>query len=169
MKRVIVSAIALLFTLGIAYAQNDWVIHKCDNRISVKFPSEPKEIQPGSFTANLKDSTVACIFTCVDFSKVANIDSTTLAPLENTADFAAELKTGLESHLSDVKMNDLTIGKWNGFNSYSTWGIDSKKKRYDFFMVIIGNNLYSLTTITGFGALFETRDTFFSSIVLTNN
>jgi hypothetical protein len=70
--------------------------------------------------------------------------------------------------LPNVDLADLTIGTWKGFTSYSTNGTDEKMKRYDMFMVIIGNKLYSFSTVTANGASLQGRDTFFSTITLTN-
>jgi hypothetical protein len=62
--------IALLITAGIANAQEGWVTHVADNRVSVKFPVEPKELTPGSFISTDKAG-VAYVFTLVDFVQVA--------------------------------------------------------------------------------------------------
>src|ERR1700733_7688346 len=121
MKKIYFLIVAALIAVTTVNAQDGWVTHKGDNRISVKFPSEPKELTPGSFIAVDKDS-VAYIFTIVDFVKVANIDSVALAPMKATPEFAAELKTGMKQSLPDVDLADFTIGNWKGFTSYSSSG-----------------------------------------------
>jgi len=159
--------VGVLFTLTIAYAQESWVNHKVDNKVSIKFPSQPKEFMPGSFLAMAPDSSVVYIFTLVDFAKVANLDSAALAPVKATPAFAAELKTGMTKSLPDVNLADFTIGNYKGYTSYTTSGLDSKKKRYDMFMFIMGTNFYSLSVVTTYGALLEGRDKFFASITLS--
>lgn len=42
MKKIYTLIIALVITAGIANAQDGWVTHVADNRVSVKFPVEPK-------------------------------------------------------------------------------------------------------------------------------
>jgi hypothetical protein len=168
MKKIVVLALSVLITVIAAKAQDGgWITHKGDDRISVKFPTEPKELTPGSFIAVDKDS-VAYIFTIVDFVQVANIDSVALAPMKATPEFAAQLKTGMKQSLPDVEFPDFVIGTWKGFTSYTSSGIDSKKKKYDMFMFIIGNKLYSVSSVRADGVSTRSRDNFVNSIMLSN-
>ena len=167
MKKIYFLIVVALIAVTTVNAQDGWVTHKGDNRISVKFPSEPKELTPGSFIAVDKDS-IAYIFTIVDFVKVANIDSATLAPMKATPEFAAQLKTGMQQSLPDVNLADFTIGNWKGFTSYTSTGLDSKRKKYDMFMFIIGNKLYSVSTVRVDGVGTKGRDDFVNSIMLSN-
>ena len=167
MKKIYFLILTVLITITIANAQDGWVTHVGDNRISVKFPSEPKELTPGSFIAVDKDS-AAYVFTIVDFVKVAGIDSVALAPMKTTPEFAAQLKTGMKQSLPDVDFPDFSIGTWKGFTSYSSSGLDSKKKKYDMFLFIIGNKLYSVSTVRNDGVSTKGRDDFFNSIQLSN-
>jgi hypothetical protein len=167
MKKIFALVITALFAITTVYAQDGWITHKGDNRISVKFPSEPKELTPGSFMATDKDN-IAYIFTMVDFVQVAGIDSVALAPMKATPEFAAQLKTGMKQSLPDVNLADFKIGTWKGFTSYSSSGLDSKNKSYDMFMFIIGNKLYSLSTVKAAGVGVKGRDDFFASIMLSN-
>ena len=157
---------AVLLTLTVVRAQQPWVTHRVDNRVSIKFPSTPREFIPGSFMSVAPDSSIVYIFTLVDFAKVANLDSAALAPIKATPEFAAELKAGMKGSLPDVNFSDFTIGDFKGFTSYSTSGFDSKKKRYDMFMFIVGNNFYSLSIVTSNGSSLANRDKFFASIAL---
>lgn len=159
--------LAVFFAATIVKAQSAWVTHKGDNRISVKFPSEPKELTPGSFIAVDKDS-IAYVFTIVDFVKVASIDSVALGPIKATSEFAAQLKTGMQQSLPDVTLSDFSIGTWKGFTSYTSSGFDSKKKKYDLFMFIIGNSLYSVSTVAAGGNSTKGHDTFINSIMVSN-
>src|SRR5579863_7935842 len=101
MKKIFTLIIATVFAVGFASAQTGWVEHKADNRISLKFPTEPKEVGGGSLAAMDKDS-VVYIFTVVDFVQVAGIDSVALAPLKNTPEFVSQLKTGINQSLPNV-------------------------------------------------------------------
>ena len=167
MKKLITLVIAVLLAVTIVHAQEGWVTHKGDNRISVKFPSAPSEVIAGTYAAKDKDS-VVYVFTIVDFVQVAGIDSIALAPLKATPEFASQLKTGLNQSLPDVQLQDFKIGTWKGFTSYTSTGTDSKKKQYDMFLFIIGNKLYSVSTIIAGGASLEGRDIFFKSVMLSN-
>lgn len=167
MKKAYTLVIACFFAITIAHAQTGWVDHKGDERISLKFPAAPAEVSPGSFAAHDNDS-VVYVFTIVDFVKVAGIDSTTLAPIKTTPEFTSQLKMGIGQTLPDVTFEDFKIGTWKGFSSYSSTGTDSKKRIYDMWMVLIGNKLYSLTTVRGGTAGTEGRDNFFNSVKLSN-
>ena len=167
MKKIYALIIGLLITAGIANAQDAWVTHVADERVSVKFPVEPKELTPGSFITS-DNAGVAYVFTMVDFVKVAGIDSVALAPMKATQEFAAQLKTGLLQSLPGVDMADFTIGTYKGFTSYTSTGTDANKKKYNMFMFIIGNKLYSVSTIAADGVSTKGRDAFLSSIVVKN-
>ncbi len=168
MKKIFTLVIAAMLTVTFAKAQTGWVNHKGDERISVKFPAEPAERIPGSFMAAEKDSSVAYVFTIVDFVKVAGIDSTALAPIKNSPEFASQLKTGMSGSLPGVQLEDFKIGTWKGFTSYTGSGVDAQLKKYDMFMFIIGNKLYSLSTVTRNGGSLEGRDKFWGSIQLSS-
>jgi hypothetical protein len=169
MKKIFALLIATLLTVTLVNAQDGWITHKADNRISVKFPSEPKEAAtaPGTFIATGKDS-IAYVLTVVDFVQVAGIDSVALAPIKNTTEFTDQLKSGIKQSLPDVDFADFKIGTWKGFTSYTSSGVDSKKKKYDMFMFIIGNKMYSLSTIMSDGLGTKNRDDFFASVELSN-
>jgi hypothetical protein len=167
MKKIITLVIAVLLAVPFVHAQEGWVTHKGDNRISVKFPAEPSEVIAGTFAAKGKDS-VVYVFTIVDFVQVAGIDSVALAPMKATPEFATQLKTGISQSLPDVQLADFKIGTWKGFTSYTSTGMDSKRKQYDMFLFIVGNKLYSVSTIIANGGSLEGRDIFFKSVMLSN-
>src|ERR1700744_1293138 len=166
MKKILTLVIAALLTVTIAHAQEGWVSHKADSRISLKFPNEPKEVVAGTFAARGKDS-ISYIFTMVDFVTVANIDSVTLKPMQDSPEFAAQLKQGIGSSLPKVTLDDFKIDKWKGHTSYTTTGVSAEEKsKYYMFMVLIGNKMYSLTTVVPDGAATKGRDDFFASLAL---
>ena len=166
MKKILTLVIAALLTVTIAQAQDGWVSHKADDRISVKFPNEPKEVVAGTFASHGKDS-VSYIFTMVDFVTVANLDSVALKPMQDSPEFAAQLKQGIGSSLPNVTLDDFKIDKWKGHSSYTTTGVSTaQKSKYYMFMVLVGNKMYSLTTVVPDGAATKGRDDFFASLAL---
>lgn len=168
MKKTFSLVIALLLTITIVKAQEGWVSHKADDRISVKFPNEPREEIAGTYTAHDKDS-LSYILTVVDFVAVANIDSTALAPMKETPEFAAQLKQGINASLPNVTLEDFKIGAWKGHTSYTTSGVNGTQKlKLYMFMVLVGNKLYSLTSVVPDSATTKGRDDFFASLELTN-
>ncbi len=168
MKKTIWLFIITFVCVTAGNAQDAWVSHKADNRISVKFPNEPKEVVAGTFITHDKDS-VGYVLTVVDFVAVAGIDSVALAPMKDTPEFAAQLKQGMGSSLPGVTLDDFTLGKWKGFTSYTTKGINSAQKtKMYLFMVLIGNKMYSLSAVVPDSRSTKGRDDFFASLTLTN-
>jgi hypothetical protein len=168
MKKNLLLLFSILIVGNIAKSQTNWVTHKGDNRISVKFPAEPKELIKGTYGTALKDSSNVFIFTIVDFEEVAHIDSTALAPVKATPQFAAQLKEGMNKSLPMVKLEDFKIGSWKGFTSYTTTGTDNSNNKYNMFIFIIGTKLYSLSTILKPNSTTNLTADYFSSIVLSN-
>ena len=168
MKKIISLVILTVVSVTFAFAQTAWVTHKADNRISLKFPNEPKEIIAGTLAAHDKDS-LTYVFTVVDFVAVAGIDSTALAPMKDSPEFATQLKQGMSSSLPNVTLDDFKISKWKGQTSYTSSGINNKDKSQLYtFMVLIGNKMYSLSIVVPAGKPTAGRDEFFSSLTLTN-
>jgi hypothetical protein len=168
MKKIISMVILTVVSVTFTFAQTAWITHKADNRISVKFPGEPKEVIAGTFAMRDKDS-VAYVFTVVDFVAVAGIDSTALAPMQDSPEFASQLKTGITSSLPGVAIDDFKVGKWKGHSSYTTSGVNTKdKSKMYMFMVLIGNKLYSLSAVIPEGKAITSRDEYFASLTLSN-
>jgi len=168
MKKIISLVVLTIVSVTFTFAQSIWINRKADNRISLKFPNEPKEIVTGTLMAHDKDS-LTYVFTVIDFVAVANIDSTALAPMQESPDFAAQLKQGMSSTLHDVTLDDFKIGKWKGHTSYTTTGVSNKDKSQLYtFMVLVGNKMYSLSAVIPAGKPVAGRDQFFSSLTLTN-
>lgn len=167
MKKKYFLLLIFLITLTLSKAQDGWITHKGDDRISIKFPTEPSELTPGSVIAIGKDS-MGYVFTIVDFKKVADIDSLAIAPIKDTPEFAGQIKAGMKGTLPNVDFPDFTISKWKGSKSYSSCGHDSKNGNYILFMFIIGNKLYSVSTISASGISTEANSIFVNSIILSN-
>ncbi len=167
MKKLLTLIAILIASIYVANAQTNWVTHKGDERISVKFPAEPKELIPGSFIVKGPDS-IVYVFTIIDFVKVAGVDSTTIAPVKDTPEFAAELLTGMKTKLPQVTFDDVKLGKWKGFSTYTSSGVDAKNKKYNLYMFIIGNKLYSMSTIKAVSNPGKGSADFFNSVELTN-
>lgn len=148
MKKTLLFILIVLATVMESQAQTTgWTTKKLDERLSVKFPYEPKEFQAGSFMSLSKDSNIVYIVTIVDFKKNFNVDSVAIAPLKETPEFAGQLKTGLTTSMPKVTLADMVMGKWHGFTSYTTTGVDTDKKIYNIQMILVGNKMYSFSTI----------------------
>lgn len=165
MRSTLLSFLLFIALPFITNAQTNWVTHKADERVSVKFPATPKEAIKGTMVATEPDSSIAYVLTVVDFTTFG-VDSATLAPMKAAPEFAAQLKTGMAQSLPDVTMEDLKIGEWKGFTSYTTTATDTKKKKYNIMMVIIGSKLYSLSAVCKPNIDVAKADKFFASLTL---
>jgi hypothetical protein len=168
MKKILSLVTIAMLTVTVIRAQNGWITHKGDDRVSVKFPSEPKETVPGTFVSIAsKDSSIVYVFSIVDFTKFG-IDSAALVPLKTIPQFAAQLKAGIKKSIPAADFEDIKISTWKGFTSYTTSGTDSKAKKYDMFMFIIGSKLYSLSTVRLSGVDVKGRDDYFAAVEITH-
>ena len=166
MKKILFFAITALLAINTAHAQSGWINYKIDDKISVKLPGKPTEMQPGTNMITDKDSSVY-LTTLVDFVKVANVDSAALAPYLSTQEFANGLKTGMLSKMPNSTLGDVKIDKWKGYYSYSVDGGNAEKnfKLYT-YMVIIGSKMYGLMAIIPNGNDTKGKDDFFASLTL---
>jgi hypothetical protein len=165
MKKILLLLFTTILAVNLVHAQSDWINYKIDNKLSVKVPVQPNDMQ-GSQIATDKDNLVYVI-TVVDFVKVAGIDSATLAPMAPTQEFANSIKTGMLGQMPGFTLGDITIGKWHGLNCYHVEGenVERKVKTYS-FMVIVGSQFYSLSTIVPYDKSNKPKDDFFDSLVL---
>jgi hypothetical protein len=167
MKKVAVLVAILVCLISSAHAQNGWVTFKADSKVSIKFPIEPLLLDANTYCVIDSSKKKAFMFTAIDFVKAGGIDSLTLIRQKNTPEFVAKLKTTMEQTLTGVNLTDFSIGKWKGYTSYNSFGLDDEKKRYDIFIFIIGDVGYCLSTVTKEGVPLNDRDKFFSSVILT--
>jgi hypothetical protein len=166
MKKKLFLLVAAIFLFTFTHAQGTWVNYKIDDKISVKLPSEPQQIQEGTTMTKDKDS-VIYLTILVDFVKVAKIDSAGLAPYLATQQFADGLKTGMLSKMPGSTMDDVKIGKWKNYYSYTIEGGNAEKKlKLYTYMVIIGSKMYGLMCIVPVGIGPANKDNFFSSLAI---
>jgi hypothetical protein len=121
--------------------------------------------------ATNKDSSVVYIVTVIDFKVTVGIDSATLAPIQNTPEFAAQLKSGIQSTLHDVDLTDIKIGKWHDYTCYTTSGpgIGPKKNKIvSMFMILIGTKYYAMTAIVSSNTSPKIAEEFFESVTLNH-
>jgi hypothetical protein len=164
MKKTLLLISLFAFSVTAIYAQTGWVTHKCDERVSVKFPIEPKELQPGTVMA-APDSSMVYILTIVDFTQFG-MDSVALAPVKTTPEFAEQIKTGMTGSMPGVTLDDFKIGDWKGFTTYTSAGVNAKRKKFDVLMILVGTKMYSLSTVRLEGIPAKSKDDYFASVML---
>jgi hypothetical protein len=166
LKKIFFQIIVLLFAVKALQAQDAWVTHKIDNRVSVKFPNQPKEVNPGCFVSTDKDSTVY-FFLGLDM-KMLDIDSTHLEEYYHTPEGLGHLKQIITRGFPDSDIGDLKIGTWKGLTSYTTSGINTstQKKIYVFMFIMTNKKLYIQFISIPNGKSTKARDDYFGSTIL---
>jgi len=163
----------LLFVLILsasAKAQSTWTATKLDDKMSVKFPSEPKKATVNSvdtYAVMGKDS-LGLVAAVLDFAVVAHIDEATLATMKDDPQFADQFKTGFTSSRPDFNIGDITIGKWKGNTMYTMSGPQKANKSVLYVQtVIIGSKMYMMSCVVPTGVNVANKDTFFGSLEQT--
>jgi len=139
------SILLLSFTTN---AQTDWVTKQIDEKISIKFPSDPEKTTNNNadvFILKGADS-VAYSGGVIDLKNFGKLDSTTLASMKDNQKFADQLVGGIASQKKNYKFGAVTIGKWEMLTVYTVNAYDDANKNKLFVkMIIIGSKLYSFT------------------------
>lgn len=151
-------------TITAVHAQTGWVNYKFDNKISVNLPSQPQKYGENSQRAATKDSTV-CIVSLINLKSAMQMDSTAVAALLPTADFAGFMKVSMFGKMDGFVMGDVRTGKWNGNYSYAIEGTNASKKVKTYtFIVVMGYNLYALNCLVPEANSIKDKNSFFSSL-----
>jgi len=166
MKKIFLLVTVTVFSITLACAQVTWVNYKIDNRISVKLPAQPQDV--GNSTTLVKDKdSIIYLTILIDFQKVAQADSATLAPYLPTQDFANGLKTGMLSKMPGSTLGEVKIDKWKGYYAYHVDGENAEKKlKLYTYMVVMGSKMYGLMVIAGSDKSTKGKDDFFDSLAL---
>jgi len=167
MRKITTLLTLVILSAGVARAQSNWVNYKIDDKLSVKFPHQPAVLEEHSVYAKDGDSTLYMVAS-IDFAKIPQkLDSAQLAAVAPTMEFANEFKGGMLSQMPGSTLGDVTIGKWNGYTSYTMDGGNAanKQKLYT-FMVLIGTKIYSLMAIMPENYSTSGKSSFFGSLTL---
>jgi len=163
------SYLLLLFVLTLsaaAKAQTAWVTKNIDEKMLVKFPSEPQKLGRTGidiYTAKGKDSVVYSA-TVIDYQIIAHLDSATLASLKDTQEFADQMKAGMASTMTKYTLGEIKIGKWKTYTTYTISGTDNaSKKTVSMQMIIIGSKMYSLSCMMPTNVPAKNTEMFFDS------
>lgn len=161
-------ALFILFNSIIAQAQTKWINYKIDNKLSVKFPSQPTRMSDDILLSSNKDSTAVFTITVIDVAQIAKIDSAGLAKAQENPDFIKGMANFMNDKSHYAKLEDFKTSKWNGFTTYTTMGLgsDPRNKYYHVLMIFIGTKLYMFGAILTATANTKVKDDYFSSISL---
>jgi hypothetical protein len=160
----------LLFVLLASFtvnAQTGWVTKNIDDKLSIKFPVEPKKATKNGFDSYVAkgNDSVAYSSTVLDLKVVANLDSATLAPVKDSQEFADQMKMGMVSTKTNYTIGDITIGKWKNYTTYSVSGTENATKSTLYIrMILIGSKMYTLSCMLPANLSTKNNETFFGSV-----
>ena len=166
MKKTFYLLLFVLLASVAAKAQTGWITKKLDDKLSIKFPSEPKLTNNNGldiYTAKGKDS-VGYIANVVDFKVVANLDSATLASMKDSPMFADQIKSGMSGSMPNFTLGDIAIGKWKTYTTYTIAGTgNTKKDKILIYMLLIGTKMYTLSCLIPPTLVTKNNEVFFGS------
>jgi len=166
MKNIFLTLCFLVTLLIAANAQSDWVTYKIDDKLSVNVPSTPTQGDEYSVIATGADS-LLCAIAKIDMKKVSGVDSAALAELAPTDYFKSIVKQGMQEKMKDYTFGDVKTGKWNNYFCYHIEAVNATRKvKSFFFMIIIGDCLYSISAVVHDGKSTQPKDQFFASLKL---
>lgn len=169
MKKTYYLLLFVLLLSAAAKAQTTWIAKKLDEKISVKFPTEPqKDTKNGIDVYTLREAdSVAYSASVIDYKVVANLDSATLAPVKDTRQFADQWRMGLASKKTNYTFGDVTIGKWESHTTYSLSGSEKTTKNTLFIQaILIGSKMYYLSCRVPANMVTQKKETFLDSVEL---
>ena len=167
MKRTYYLLLFVLILSASAKAQTAWTTTKLDDKMSVKFPSEPKKTTVNNidtYAVMGKDS-IGYVAVMIDFNVIAHMDEATLAGLKDSQEFADQFKTGFVSSRPEFNIGDITIGKWKGNTMYTMSGLNKNNKTMmSAQTVIIGTKMYMQSCVLPANTGAADKEKFFSSL-----
>lgn len=167
MKKTYYLLLFVLLLSAVTKAQTAWVTKNLDDKLSVKFPSEPQKLTRTGidvYTAKGKDSVVYSA-SVIDYEVLAHLDSATLASLKDTQEFADQMKTGMATTMTKYTLGDIKIGKWKTYTAYTISGTDNATKNtVSMQMIIIGTKMYSLSYMVPATVSTKDNEIFLGSI-----
>ena len=165
MKNLFLLIVAVL-AISTAKAQNKWVTYKADDKLTVKLPTLPRQIDDITQMAVDRDSLIY-IVSVVDLSKTDGTDSLQLVSMAVTPEYVNMIKTKLSESIPTFAMGDVTLSKWKGYTSYHIDGVDAAGQRKLYcFLFIVGSKMYGLTAIVPDNKSIGGRDYFWDSAMV---
>lgn len=160
MKKILLTLAVIIATITFAQAQIDWITYKIDDRLSVKLPTQPRNIARGVI-AYSKDSLICSV------SIIAQTDSMSLIQMIAKPGFVDGLKNAMEQAQKGLTLGDMNSSKWNGYYCYDVDGsVTPKKLKVSFHLIIIGGKIYALGAMMPENSNISKKNIFFDSVKL---
>ena len=159
MKKALFTFITIILTLNLAHAQAGWVSYKVDDKLSVKLPAEPTDIN-GGLVAHTPDSLICYI-------SIIEADSAALAKMILAPDFSNGLKNAMIGTQQGLTLGDMKAGKWNGYNCYNVDGANAPNRlKVSFYFIIIGGKIYAFGAMMPENHDINEKNIYFSTLKL---
>ncbi|MEO6149661.1 MAG: hypothetical protein ABIP28_05845 [Mucilaginibacter sp.] len=166
MNKFLLITLTTVFWGNLIFAQSVWITRKIDNKLSLKFPEEPKEIKPGSFLASSADKGTLFVFSIID-TKQIGYDSVEFESVKVTDSFLKNFKSGIKQSLSGFEIDDIKTDQWHNLTTYIITGVNPQGTKIDYLAIVIGAKIYALVTRRNKGIGTEDRDIYFKSVEYT--
>jgi len=167
MKKACYLLLFVLLLSAAAKAQTNWVTKNLDEKMSVKFPAEPQKTTTNGvavYTVKGNDS-VGYSAAVIDYNIVAHLDSTTLAPMKDSQEFADQIGMGMASKRPNYTFGGVTIGKWKTYTAYSISATENtNKSTLSVQMILIGSKIYSFSCLVPANLVTKNNEVFFGSV-----
>src|ERR1700721_2972015 len=100
MKKNFLALIVIILMFNLVHAQTDWINYKIDNKLSIKLPTQPENIDRGVM-AHTKDSLIFFAY------KVVEVDSATLAKAISSPGFLDGLKAAMAASQPGLSLGEM--------------------------------------------------------------
>lgn len=155
----------LLITCVSVVNAQDWIVHKLDEKITLKFPQEPAQTGP-AWTATDKDSS-SYIVSSFDLSQFG-VDSAMIASQYSSEMFIDQFKGGLQQQMANLNITKFESSTWNGYPAYNIEGsLTDSNKSISFLCVFMGTECYNFVFSGMQGVDTSNKNLFFTGITVT--
>jgi len=166
-KKIIPLLALITLVISTARAQSDWKAYDIDNKLSIKFPSQPQSMGNGGLAAADKDSSVYIamfIDLGLDSSKISNEQ---ILAIFDKPGALEDLKKVMQSKAPGAVLGDLVKISWKDFPCFYTEGtFTGKPFKFYCYMPLINRRLYMITGAVREDAVSKMKNDFWGSLML---
>jgi hypothetical protein len=168
MTKIITLLTIITLAMSVARAQNNWKAYDIDNKLSIKFPSEPQSMgKGGGLIAVDKDSSVYMAMVIdlgLDSSKISN--EQLLAIFDKPGALNGLTKV-MQSKVPDAVLSDIVKTSWKDFPCFYTEGtFTGKPLKLYCYMPLINRRLYMIAAAVQEDAIAKVKNDFWGSLML---
>lgn len=147
-------------------AQEGWIKQKIDQKVTVGFPVQPRQLNEASVGIRDKDD-VTFIVTKLDLASLTKVTVEKFHQDVVTQDYADEFLEGMAPTMPKFKFSPIKIVKLKGLSCYQVVGRDEESKSTIFMNIYFLNGIsYSLASIQPDGKPDKNRSIFLTNLFI---